>query len=416
MDESPPIVIVGAGIAGLLSAKLLHEAGRTVVIVEASDGIGGLLRTDEVEGFRLDRGFQVLLPALPEVRRVLNYDRLDLRPFFRGAVVMWAGRQHRLSDPLHHPLAALRSLHDKVVPWKDKWLTLLLRKELYGLRALPCDEVEEPAVEYLRKRGFSSVFIDHFMRPFFGGVFMDRELQTSSRLFQFIFAMSDRGGTCVPARGMQAIPDSLAADLPAECVQLNRRVIEVRPGELIMEDGDRIRAGQIIVATGEADAVELIPQAFASKPEPMRASTCLYFASSRPMPADRLLYIDGDLKGPANHACVLSAVAPERAPAGQHLISVSVPGMASSTELVEVVREQMRGWFGEVVSEWQHLRTYHVRHALSCARQLHVGDESLPVTVGNGLFRCGDYCEDVTLNGAMISARKAVQACLAAGV
>lgn len=412
MNESPPIVIVGAGIAGLACARVLHKAGRKVIIYEASDASGGRLRTDEVDGFRLDRGFQVFLPAWPEARRVLDYEKLDLKPFYRGARVIWAGKHHLLADPLHNPMAAMRTLRDAIVPWKDKWLTLLLRKHVLGLRELPRDDPEMPAIEFLQQWGFSEVFINHFMRPFFGGVFMDRELHTSSRLFQFIFAMCDRGGTALPALGMQRIADLLVADLPPGCIQLNRRVFDVSPGEVTLEGGEVVQAQHIIVAVGEADAARLLPAAFPQWQVPMRASTCLYFATDRPMPSERLLYIDGDLKGPVNHACVVSAVAPERAPAGQQLISVSVLGAPSSVELTGVVREQMREWFGDSVDGWRHLRTYQVRNALSQTRQLLVGDEPLSVRVGEGLYRCGDYCEDVTLNGALISARKAAKACL----
>lgn len=412
MNESPPIVIVGAGVAGLACARLLAKAGRRVAIYEASDGVGGRLRTDEVEGFRLDRGFQVFLPAWPEAKRVLDYDKLDLRPFYRGARVIWAGKHHLLADPLHNPVAALRTLRDAIVPWKDKWLTLLLRKHLFGMRELPRDEPETSALEFLEKWGFNQVFINHFMRPFFGGVFTDRELHTSSRLFQFIFAMCDRGGTALPAQGMQRIPEMLREDLPADCIQLNRRVLDVRSGELTLEGGEVVRAAHIIVAVGESDAAQLLPAAFPQRPMPMRASTCLYFTTDQPLPPERLLYIDGDLKGPVNHACVVSAIAPERAPAGQHLICASVLGSPSSMELCSVIREQMREWFGGGVEHWRHLRTYQVRNAQSQARQLKVGDAPMPVCVGEGLYRCGDYGEDVTLNGALLSADKAAKACL----
>ena len=132
------------------------------------------------------------------------------------------------------------------------------------------------------------------------------------------------------------------------------------------------------------------------------------------MPTERMLYLDGDLRGPVNHACILSNVAPERAPEGRHLISTSVLGSPSSAELVEVVREQMRDWFGPVVDHWHHLRTYQVRNAQPISRQMHVGSTGLPTLLAPGLYRCGDYCEDVSLNGMMISGSKTADACIAA--
>ena len=138
MSKPPPrIVIVGAGLAGLACARVLAAAGRQFTILEASNAVGGRVRTDEVEGFLLDRGFQVFLPAYPEARRVLDYDELDLRPLYRGADVFVKNRFHRLADPLAHPIMALQTFRDEIVSLRDKWTMLLLRREVFGLRFPP---------------------------------------------------------------------------------------------------------------------------------------------------------------------------------------------------------------------------------------------------------------------------------------
>ena len=411
---SPHIVIIGAGLAGLVCARKLIEAGHPCSVLESSDAVGGRVRTDVVEGFKLDRGFQVFLPAYPEAQKLLDYDALDLRPFYRGAMVHWAGKLNRVADPLHHPTDALKSLNDPVVPWRDKWFALLLRKHVFGLKRVPRDVAETTTFEFLHSFGFSDVFIDRFMRPFFGGVFMDKELITSSRMFQFVFAMFDRAGTAVPAAGMQAIPEQLAALLPAGTIRFNQRAEALRPGELTLDSGEVVLAKHFIVAGGEHNAYRLIPEAFKVPPPPMRAATCLYFTTDTPIPTDRCLYLDGDLRGPVNHACVISNVAPEYAPAGQHLISASVLGAPSSAQLEEVVREQLTRWFGPGVERWRHLRTYQIIDAQSDLRQRSVGGDSLPICIKPGLYRCGDYCEDVSINGALLSGRKTAQVVLEA--
>lgn len=410
-SPQPDIVIIGAGIAGLVCARRLQEAGQRCTIVESSHAVGGRVRTDVVDGFRLDRGFQTFLPAYPEARKLLDYEALDLKQFYRGAMVFWAGKLQRLADPLHHPADAFRSLRDVVVPWRDKWLSLLLRKQVFGIQKIPRDHLEMTTLEYLQDWGFSEVFIDRFLRTFFGGVFLDRELLTSSRFFEFTFAMFDRGGSSVPAKGMQAIADQLARPLPSECIRFHQRVVSVRRGELTLESGEVLHPRLIILAVGEENAVNLFPQAFSPKPPPMRASTTLYFSSDKPVAQEPLIYLDGDLVGPVNHACVMSNVSRDYAPPGKHLIATSVLGAPSSTELVEVVREQMRSWFGNAVDHWRHLRTYQIRHAQSDFRMRSVG-EPLSIKVDEGIFRCGDYCEDVSINGAILSGHKTAQAVL----
>lgn len=92
--------IVGAGLAGLAAAKEVTAAGHDVVVFEAADGPGGRVRTDLVDGYRLDRGFQIMLTAYPECREMLEYDQLDLRTFQPGALVRVGDSFHRVGDPL----------------------------------------------------------------------------------------------------------------------------------------------------------------------------------------------------------------------------------------------------------------------------------------------------------------------------
>jgi phytoene dehydrogenase-like protein len=406
-DAQPRIVIVGAGLAGLACARVLAAAGRPFTILEASNAVGGRVRTDVVDGFLLDRGFQIFLPAYPEAKRVLDYEALNLRPIYRGADVFVKNRFHRMADPLTHPLTALKNFNEAVVPLRDKWTTLLLRKEVFGLREPPRDLAEIETEDYLRDFGFSEGMIDRFFRPFFGGVFLEKDLRTSARMLLFLFAMFDRGGSALPARGMQSIPDQLAMALPPGSLRLNAPVAAVRAGEVTLDTGEVLQAEHVIVAVGEEVAHRLLPAAETTTLLPSRATTCMYFATDELPPGDAILHLDGDGRGPVNSVLVLSRVSPHYAPKGQHLISASIIGAPSSTELEQVVREQMRIWFGaDVVAKWRHLRTYQIRHAQPESRQLRLGEGPLASVIQPGLYRCGDWCEHVSINGALLSGRR----------
>jgi len=408
----PNIAIVGAGLSGLACARMLARAGRPFTIYEAGDAVGGRVRSDKVDGFTLDRGFQVLLPAYPEALHVLDYEGLQLKSLYRGAEVYFKNRLHRLADPFQHPLDALANFRDPLIPWRDKWQTLMLWKETAGTlgveRRLPEMETED----YLRDFGFSDAALDRFFRPFFGGIFLEKDLRTSARMFFFLYAMLRNSGAAIPAHGMQAIPDQLAVALPPGSLQLNAPVSAVRKNEVTLATGEVIRADHIVLAVSEDAAHHLLPDTGVEKPKPGRSTTCLYFTTDQTLPPEPILYLDGDNRGPVNNACVLTNASPHLAPNGQHLISTSIVGAPSSHELEDVVREQMTRWFGPGARQWRHLRTYQIRHAQPESRQLALGDTALATVIEPGLYRCGDYVEDVSINGALVSGRKAAEAVL----
>ncbi len=410
----PNIVIIGAGLAGLACARILAKAGVQFTVLEAADAVGGRVRSDRTDGYILDRGFQVLLPHYPEARRVLDYDGLNLKPLYRGTDIFFNGRFHRLADPFTHPVEAMKQFSNELTGWRDKWFTLLLRKEVFGLRKIPHEAKEEETEDYLRHFGFTEEFIERFFRPFFGGIFLEKDLRTSSLMFRFLFAMFDRGGAAVPAHGMQAIPEQLAVALPPQSLRLNTAVTSVRAGEITLASGEVLHPDHIILAVPEEVACRLLPDCASDKLLPGRSTTCLYFSSDEPIPGDPILFLDGEGRGPVNNACVLSNVAPSYAPAGKHLISTSIVGAPSSSELEGVVREQMVRWFGPAALKWEHLRTYQIRQAQPESRQLHLVGGSLKTQLAPGLYRCGDYCENVSINGALVSGRHAAESVLGA--
>jgi phytoene dehydrogenase-like protein len=405
------VIIVGAGLAGLCCARRLEEAGVSWILLEGSDGVGGRVRTDEVGGFLLDRGFQVLLTAYPECRRVLDYRALDLKPFDPGSLVRYDGRFSTLADPWRRPGRALRTLFSPVGTFSDKLRIARLRRSLNG-RGVDSifQDPERTTLEGLRDRGFSERMIESFFRPFLGGIFLEPELDTSDRMFQFVFKMFSAGETVVPARGMQAIPDSLAASLPAERVRLGARVRRVEHGRCTLDDGEALAADTVVVATDGGEAARLLGSAASSRP---RSTTCLYFDAPEPPIVGKSLVLDGEDQGPANHLCVISEIASGYAPAGRALISVNVLGIPRIDEqaLERAVRTQLTGWFGKQVADWRPVRQYRIEYALPG-----LPPRSRPTTSAGDtdVFVCGDHASHGSIEGAMVSGRRTAEAILAA--
>ncbi|MDQ2810053.1 MAG: FAD-dependent oxidoreductase, partial [Chloroflexota bacterium] len=208
------IVIVGAGLAGLTCGRILAGRGCDVTVLEASDGVGGRVRTDSVDGFRLDRGFQVTFTAYPAVQRNLDLAALDLRAFDPGAIIALKRRRAILSDPIRDPAAAIPAALTSLVTLPDKVRTALLA---HALRATTIPDLlagpDESTLAFLQRSGFSPHYINRFVRPFYGGIFLDRSLATSAKCFKFDFKMLAEGQTVVPAAGMGAIAAQLAAPL-----------------------------------------------------------------------------------------------------------------------------------------------------------------------------------------------------------
>ena len=415
-----PVAIVGAGMAGLACARTLAQGGVAATILEASDGVGGRVRTDVVDGYRLDRGFQVFFTAYPEARAALDYGALRLRAFAPGALVRCEGRFWTVMDPLRRPLSALAGLRAPVGTLRDKARVLRLRRQvlsasLESLFAAP----EQTAEAALRGLGFSDRMLDRFFRPFFGGIFLARDLTTSSRMLRFVYRMLAAGDTALPAAGMGAIPQQLAAALPPGAIRLGTRVAAVEPGAdaavLRLEGGESLRAGAVVLAT-EGDAAAALTRAF-PPPRP-RPVTCVYFAAERAPLGAPLLALDGEGRGPVTTLAVLSQVAPTYAPPGRQVISATVLGASaeSDADLEGRVRGQMAGWFGaEAVARWRHLRTYRIPFAQFDQAPGVLEPARRPVRLGPRLFVCGDHVENASINGAMASGRRAAEAILAAG-
>ena len=405
------VVVVGAGMAGLACAADLTQAGVPCTVIEASDGVGGRVRTDLVDGFQLDRGFQILLTAYPQVQARLDLDALDLRPFAAGAVVRTARGMARVEDPLRRPTtipatlaAPIGSLADKV-----RVAALVARIRMSSVTRL-LSRPEVTTRERLTAAGFSDWMIETFWRPLFAGIQLDPDLEVSSYRFDLILRMLATGPTAVPAQGMGAIAVQMAANLPPGTLALDSRVERLVGTTVHRDDGHKITARAVVVATEGPEAHRLLG---ASVPDPgSRAVACCWFSAPTTPVAGRALVLDGTGNGPARNLAVLSEVAPTYAPQGRSLVAAAVPGPdAKDPRVTTRVVDQLSRWFGSTTTEWSHLRTDVIPHGQPL--QVPPLDLRQSVDLGEGVFVAGDHRDTASLQGALVSGGRAARAVVA---
>lgn len=410
----PDVVIVGGGLAGICCALRLQELGASFVILEASERMGGRVRTDRITGYQLDRGFQVLLTAYPECRRQLDYDALELGEFRSGALIRYDGKFHKLGDPMRNWADALPSFLSPVGPLSDKLKINSLRKQVTsGTLEELYERPETSTLERLGSLGFSAVTIERFFRPFLGGIFLERELSTSSRKFEFVFRMFAQGGAALPAKGMQAIPDQLAARIRGE-VRLGARAGRVEEGRVRLANGQTLEAPMIAIAADEVSATKLVGM---EPPERSGSTTCIYYAAKESPVDGQWLVLNGDGKGPVNNLCVPSEVRPEYAPEDQALVSVSVVGHGDVTEssLESQVRAQLSDWYGPRVLKWRVIKIYRIASAVPYQPAGALSPVEKPARLTETIFVCGDHADSGSIQGAMASGRRCAEAMAAAG-
>jgi len=400
-----PVVIIGAGLSGLTAAKVLHEQGIEVVLLEASDAVGGRARTDLVDGFLLDRGFQVFLTSYPESLIHLDYDSLKLGRFEPGSLIWRDNGIHALIDPWRRPSQLFRTAFSPIGTLGDKLrIASLRRTACRGSLESVFERRDETSLQMLKQFGFSEQMVEQFLRPFFGGVFLDRELETSSRMLQFVFRMFSHGDASLPAQGMGAIAQQLASHLPDETVRLKSPLVGLDEDSVVLDSGERLSYRRVLVAMDQASASRVIPELNAKRPD--RSVTTIYFAAEQPPCRRKMLLLNGTGHGVINHLCVPSEIAPTYAPDGQSLISVTVLRQDFPIDqLQQQVITEARSVFGEQVKQWRHLRTDRIEHALPDQSSPAFNPPRHPARLRQNIFVCGDYRTNGSINGAMESGR-----------
>ena len=353
-----------------------------------------------------------MLTAYPEAKKVLDYSDLDLKPFAPGAFSWFAGRMNQLVDPWRMPGMWRIALRSDFGTLGDKLRIARLRARL---RRTSVEQLfrrtERTTKDDLLAEGFSQDMMHRFFRPFLGGILLDGDLKSSSRMFEFVFKMLSEGSTVVPAGGMGAIPAQLAAKLPANSLRLNAKVDSLHENELTLQGGEKLQARAIVIAADGPSAAHLVGEA-----EPAsRSVTCFYYAADESPIPQPMLVLNGDGAGPVNNFAVMTQVAPSYAPAGKHLISISVLGIQALTDvqLGGFIIAQMKSWFGPVARSWRFLKSYRIPHAQPQQYPGALEPPQRPVRVRPGVYVTGDHRDNASIHGAMLSGRRAAEAVLA---
>lgn len=410
MADTHDVVIVGAGLAGLAAARHLAIHGVDVVVLEAGDQVGGRVRTDRVDGLQLDRGFQLHNPAYPEAVRVLDQGALDLRAFVPGVVAATPTGPVRLGDPRRKPTWSADALARRsgTLPGKLRFAAYAWRASRTSAREL------EAAVDFstevaLRSAGIDDVFLETVLRPFLAGVFLEDRLETSRRFLDLILTSFVKGTPSVPANGMQAIPEQLHDALPAGTVRLGVRVASVAAGHVTTDHGD-VRARSIIVATDPDTAARLLPGL--AVPRGRAVTTWYYLADGDPAEltgGDAVLVVDAH--GPVLSTVVLTHAAPTYASGGRTLVSASALGEHLDSDTEAQVLRHLSTLYGVSTTGWQHVATYPIGYALPAMTPPLAMRR--PVDLGDGLFVAGDHRDTASIQGAMVSGRRAATAATA---
>lgn len=395
-------VVVGAGLAGLACALDLCRSGRKVALLEASDSVGGRMRTDRRDGFLLDRGFQVFNTSYPQVKRRLELRSLRLRPFTAGIIAHTRTGPVRLADPTREPGAVGALLPGRVLSARDLGILAALTARD---AMLPVSSVrrrrDETTSAALFRAGLSDDVITGVLRPFLAGVFLEDGLDTSARFFHLVWRSMVRGTLCLPAQGIGAVPHQLAQGLPDGVLRLGAPVAEITDTGAALEDGSEVPASIVVVATEPAAAARLLPGL--SVPD-TRTVTTYYHATDRTPLAEPTLLVDST--GPVLNTCVLSEVAPTYAPPGTALISTSVLG-ADLPGRAQAVLRRLADLYATDTSGWTPIAARTVEGALPAMRP--PWPLSRTTRVRPGRYVCGDHRATGSVQGALASGTRAAR-------
>lgn len=404
------VIVIGAGLAGLQSARRLERGGLSVLVLEADDAVGGRVRTDEVDGFLCDRGFQVLNPAYPAVRDWVDVPSLALQRFGVGVVVRRGQRTTTLAHPVRHPEHALETLRSDLTPVTDvvalaRWLgpTLLRARTAFG-----------PSGESTLRASFDAVGLTGHLRrdvldTFLAGVLADSSGESSAGFVRLLLRSFALGAPGLPRGGMRALPEQIAAWLrePVRVGTPVTSVHETSDGVEVAAGGVVLRARAAVVAVGPQDVAGLT-----DLPAPRtHGLTTWWFRAPGLAERPPFILLDasrpgGGPAGPVWNTAVVSAVAPSYAPPGEHLVQATTlldrpDGRVGEAE----VRRDLARLYQTSTAAWDVLHHHVVEHTAP-AQPPPLRDRR-PRWTGDRVLVAGDHQGTASIQGALLSGDRA---------
>jgi len=400
MTKQVEVAIIGAGLAGLACAIELQKNKIDFQIFEASDGVGGRVRSDVIDGFILDRGFQLYNPSYAEGKRLLDYQDLDLKPFTPGVAIRDGKRLRLVVDPFRSKDFRFRLLRDLPGnPFSQLGLVRYFLKYLITSDAQIATTKDISAQVSLTKSGIKGALLEKLFRPFLQGVFLESELSTSRKFLDVVLKNFLQGIPSVPAKGMQEISNQLAAKLPKEKISLNTKVLSISGNKLTTSEGE-IEARKIVVATDPTTAISWLKL----EPKKMHSVTTWYFKADKSInsivKAKPILFVDAQKTGPLTNAVVITNAAPSYAPNGEVLVSASAISPNENADLLSV-KKHLSHLFGVNTDSWQLIKEYKIKEALPAM----IPPFSLVSSnqINNDLFVAGDHRVTSSIQGALLS-------------
>jgi protoporphyrinogen oxidase len=403
--KKPTVHIIGAGISGLVAAMVLEKQGIAPVIIEASDRPGGRVKTDIVAGFQLDHGFQVLLTQYPAAQKYLDYKALQLQEFKAGACVFMKGKPRFFGDPLRDFGVLFSTLFSGVGTLVDKvkifQLNLKLKKK--SIQAI-FETQEQTTLAYLKDFGFSDKVIEAFFRPFFSGIFLETELATSSRMFEFVFKLFGEGMAALPKGGIEAIAQQLTQNLQHTTFHFNTKVDTIKDAIILLQNGEQMAYNYAIIATEAHGLVENIP----SKPVTWKACQTLYFTTPSRLYQAPFIGLITNKNSLINNIFYHNSLPTTQQGTGE-LLSVTVvkEHQLSEEALIAQVMQELQAECG--IEQLSFLKLYHIPKALPQLHDLQYDLSTEATQWTNRICLAGDVQLNGSLNAAMLAGERAAE-------